>query len=280
MPEDEEKEIRRRAFWSGTITFGLVSVPVALFPGIRSERVSLRMTAPDGTPLRRRYFCPKEERLIEKEEIVRGYEIERDRFVVVTDEELEALEPKKSREIDLRRFVPVGQIDPMVCDRAYFFVPTGDSLKPYRLLARAMEKTGRAGVATFVMRGKEYLVAILSENGILRAETLRFFDEVRSPEEVGLSKPARDSTAGLDELRGEIQSATAETMDPREMEDEGSRQLLELVARKQKEGERVVHPPGEIPEREEGGGKVIDLMELIKRSIDTTESRGRRGRGG
>src|SRR5690606_22010540 len=99
-----------------------------------------------------------------------------DHFVVVTDEELEALAPEKSRDIDLRRFVDVGAIAPEMCERAYFLTPAGGSTKAYRLLAAAMERTGRAGIATFVMRGKEYLVAILAENGILRTETLRFAD--------------------------------------------------------------------------------------------------------
>jgi len=272
LPELEDQEIRTRAFWSGTITFGLVSIPVALFPGNRTQRVALRMLGPDGTPLKRRFYCPKEDRPIEREEIVRGYEYEKDKYVLVTDEELEALEPKKSREIDLRRFVPVDQIDPMYFDRAYFLAPTGDSQKPYRLLAEAMEKTGRAGIATFVMRSKEYLVAILSENGILRAETLRFADEIRTPEEVGLPPPIHVPESTVTEMDQEIQAAAAENLDLNEMEDRGSERLLALIERKKKAGEGVIHPQQDTMEDEEEGGEVIDIMEVLKRSIERAES--------
>jgi DNA end-binding protein Ku len=269
QPGEEGSKIRRRAFWSGVITFGLVSVPVALLAANRARKVSLRMTAPDGTPLKRRFFCPKEDRPIEREEIVRGYEYEKDQFVVVTDEELEALEPKKSQEIDLHRFVPIEQIDPMYFDRAYFFIPTGPSLKPYRLLAEVMEKTGRAGIATFVMRDKEYLIAILAENGFLRAETLRFSEEIRSPGDVGLPEPVRIGSKDLGGIQNEIQAATAKGIDRREMADEESERLLDLVERKVKTGEGVIHPGGgQDEEEEEEGGRVIDLMEVLKRSVE------------
>jgi len=269
QPGEEDKKIRRRAFWSGAITFGLVSVPVALLAANRPRKVSLRMTAPDGTPLKRRFFCPREDRPIEREEIVRGYEYEKDRFVVVKDEELEALEPKKSQEIDLHRFVPIEQIDPMYFDRAYFFIPTGPSVKPYRLLAEVMERTGRAGIATFVMRDKEYLVAILAENGILRAETLRFSEEIRSPEDVGLPEPVRPASKEMGAIHKEILAATAKVIDWREMADEESKKLQDLVERKMKTGKGVIHPQGEWrEEEEEEGGKVINLMEVLKRSLE------------
>src|SRR6185436_16804809 len=114
------------------------------------------------------------------------YEIAKDKYVVVTDEELERLEPEKSRDIDLRHFVKAEEIAPMYFEHAYFLAPAGGSLKAYQLLAETMERKGRAGLATFVMRDKEYIVAILAENGILRAEILRFPDEIRTPKEIGL----------------------------------------------------------------------------------------------
>lgn len=284
MPDRRPDKIRSGAFWSGTITFGLVSIPVDLFPANRTQRVSLRMLAPDGTPLRRRYFCPKENITVSREEIVRGYEVEKDRFVVVTDEELEALEPKKSREIDLRRFVPVEQIDPMYFDRAYFLVPTGDTQKPYRLLAGVMESTRRAGIATFVMRSKEYLVAIFSENGLLRAETLRFADEIRTPDDLGLPSRAEVPDAVVSEMDREIRAAAADALDPTELEDERSKALLNIIAGKIEAGEGVIQPPREVTEDEEEGGKVIDIMDVLKRSIEKAGSAAsdsaKRGGGG
>ncbi|MCF8060899.1 MAG: Ku protein [Deltaproteobacteria bacterium] len=267
MPESHEDLLRRRAFWSGTVTFGLVSVPVALLPGNRSGRVSLRMLAPDGTPLERRYVCPAEDRPVGPGEIVRGYEVEKGRFVVVSDEELDSLAPEKSREIDLRRFVPAGRISPFFFDRSYFLVPTGDARKPYRLLAETMERTGRAGVATFVMRSKEYLVAILARNGILRAVTLRFQDELRSPEEAGLPEPEEVSDSDLSAMEKAVRAASIKEIPKNDLEDADADRLLDLVRKKRKSGKDVIPLPEEAGEEKAGTGKVIDLMEILKRSM-------------
>src|SRR5262245_50640710 len=148
-PRDEDGELGPRSLWTGTISFGLVSVLVHVLPGNRTTRKSLRMLASDGTPLRRRYFCPKEDVALDWEDIVRGYEIEDGKYVVVTDEELEGLEPKKSREIELTRFVDLSAIDPMYFERAYFLAPGEGGGHAYRLLTDAMESTDKAGIATF-----------------------------------------------------------------------------------------------------------------------------------
>jgi len=266
LPTADAAEIRSHAIWSGVITFGLVSVPVALLPAQRSSRISLRMLAPDGTPLRRRYYCSKEERALNAEEIVRGYEIEKDRFVIIEDDELEALAPKRSKEIDLRRFVPLKQIDPAYFERAYFLSPLGETIKPYRLLAGAMEASGRAGIATFVMRGKEYLVAIISEKGILRAETLRFADEIRAPADIGLGRPASVSAKTLKMMTEEIRAGAARDLDMQELSDPYNRKLRLLIEEKRKRGEGILMPAGPVEEADEEG-KVIDLMEILKRSV-------------
>ena len=194
MPEEEsDQQTSTQPFWSGTISFGLVEHPGGSFPANRSSHVALRMLAPDGTPLRRRYYSSKTDRELAPEQMVRGYEIEKDKYVVVTDDELDKLEPEKSHDIDLRRFVNKDAIPPLYFERGYFLAPAEGSTKAYQLLAAVMEKTGRAGVATFVMRGKEYLAAIVAENGILRAETMRFKDEVRSPKDIGLPEKPKVS---------------------------------------------------------------------------------------
>src|SRR5262245_49870459 len=141
---------RPRSFWSGTITFGLVSVPVDLYPAAREERSSLRMLDEDGTPLRRQYWCPKEERPLSAEEIIRGVEVADGKWVTVTDEELEALEPEKTRDISLQRFVPRKELPPAYFETGYVLTPGGRSTKAYKLLAAAMEEADRAGIATFV----------------------------------------------------------------------------------------------------------------------------------
>ncbi len=188
VEEEELEDEQPHAFWSGIVAFGLVSLPVSLFPA-HSGKLALKMVDANGNLLKREFFCEHDNRALERDDIVRSYEIEKYHYVVVEDEELEALEPKRSREIDLKRFVPLSSINPVYFERAYYLVPDGDTTKAYRLLAKSMEDEQRAGIATFVMHGKDYLVAIIAEGGILRAETLRFHDELRTPEQVGL--PAR-----------------------------------------------------------------------------------------
>ncbi len=268
MPEsdafDAEQEPVTRSFWSGTITFGLVSIPVALYAANRSNRVSLRMVSPEGTPLNRRYFTTRDDRELDADEIVRGYEIEKDKFVIADDDELERLAPERTRDIDLRQFVKVEDIDPMYFERAYYLTPAGQSTKAYRLLARVMEETGRAGIATFVMRAKEYLVAIMAENGILRAETLRFADELRTPEVVGLPEPAKPDAAALRTMDREIGKRLEDALDPKELQDDSAERLLKVVRAKERSGEGVVH----VEEREaDGESDIIDLMEILKRRL-------------
>jgi DNA end-binding protein Ku len=266
--EDEfEQPAGLRSFWTGTITFGLVTVPVALYSATRPRGVALKMIGPDEAPVRRRYVCSKDGKVLDADEIVRGYEIEKGKYVVVTDDELEAIEPRKSREIDLRVFVDIDDIDPMYFERAYFLVPSGGTNKAYRLLAEVMEKKKQAGVATFVMRAKEYLVAIIAENGILRAETLRFADEVRKPEDIGLPKVVKPAAADVKKFETQI-SRHAKKMNLNELLDDYTERLEKLVAAKEKKKEDIVRAPEEADDAgEDGGGEVVDLLAVLSRSL-------------
>jgi DNA end-binding protein Ku len=252
-----------RPFWSGTLTFGLVSVPVDLYPGNRNNRAPLRMLSPEGEPLARRYYSEKTGRDLEDDEMVRGYEIEKDRYVVVTDEELERLAPEQSRDIDLRRFVSLEDIPPLYFDRSYFLAPGEGSEKAYKLLSQTMEKEKLAGVATFVMRGKEYLVAIFPENELLRAETMRFADEIRSPKEIGLPEKKTIPPATLKKFEKLIEKRSARQLSLKELKDEQTAKLLKLVEKKRKQHKDIVEV--ELPEHEQG--KAIDLMAALKMSL-------------
>jgi len=258
-----EEEASTRPFWSGTITFGLVSIPVNLFPANRSSRTSLRMLSPDGIPLSRRYFSPDSGKDLDDDQMLRGYQIAKDKYVTVTDEELERLEPEKSRDIDLRLFVKKEELQPIYFEHAYFLAPAGGSVKAYQLLAETMESSGRAGIATFVMRDKEYLVAILAEKGILRAETLRFADEVRSPKDIGLPKPARVPPATVRRFERIIEKKAANEISREELVDDQAERLMKLVERKRARHKDIVET--EVAERQPG--KVVDLMEVLKRSL-------------
>ncbi len=262
---EEEEQEQPHAFWSGVLAFGLVSLPVSLFPA-HSGKVSLKMVDASGALLRRQFFCDHENKPLEAEDIVRGYEIEKYHYVVVEDEELEALEPKKSREIDLKRFVPLSSINPIYFERAYFLVPDSDTNKAYRLLAKSMEDEQKAGIATFVMHGKDYLVAIIAEGGILRAETLRFHDELRTPEQVGLPARKAAEKKAVERMRTAIRKLTHKQLDPKQLSDEQSQSLMQRVEGKLKSGADVVKAPEEVPPAE-AASNVIDLMQVLKERL-------------
>lgn len=259
---EEEEQRGARPFWSGTLTFGLVSVPVDLYPGNRSNRTPLRMLGPEGTPLSRHYFSQKTGKDLDADAMIRGFEIDKDKFVVVTDEELERLAPDQSRDIDLRSFVPLEDIPPIYFDRSYFLVPSSGSEKAYRLLAETMDKSDLAGIATFVMRGKEYLVAIFAENGILRAETMRFADELRTPKDVALPEKKKIPAAAVKKFETIIKKHSG-TISLNTLKDEKAEKLLKLVAKKRASKKNVVRV--EVPERDEG--KVVDILEVLKKSL-------------
>src|ERR1041385_2360224 len=261
--EDNGNVRGARPFWSATLTVGLVSVPVDLHPPNRTNRGPLRMVRPEGEPLSRRYFSQKSGKELDDEDMVRGFEIDKDRYVIVTDEELERLAPEQSRDIDLRRFVPLADIPPVYFDRSYFLAPSEGSEKAYRLLARTMEKEKLAGVATFVMRGKEYLVAIFPENEILRAETMRFPDEIRSPKQVDLPEKKKVPAAAVKKFEKLIIKHSDKHLSLKEFKDEKTEHLMKLVEKKRKQHKDVV----KVEEPETGEGKVIDLMEVLKKSL-------------
>jgi DNA end-binding protein Ku len=271
-PKDDERPLGR-ALWSGSISFGLVSVPVELYSASRGAPAPLRLLGPEGRPLARQYVCPRDEEVVEPDELERGYEVRDGEFVVVTDEELEALAPRRSREIALERFVPRGDVDPAYCVKAYFLVPGAEQTKAYRLLAEAMERADRAGIAQFVMRGKAYAVAIFAERGILRAETLRFGDEVRSARDVGLPAPKKPSAAKVKAMAKRVRELAAPALDEEELRDEEVERLLERARRKHARGEDVVEAP-EAPIDDDEGGEVIDLVALLEQRM-----RGRKDAG-
>jgi DNA end-binding protein Ku len=252
-----------RPFWSGTLTFGLVSVPVTLYPGNRTNRAPLRMLGPGGEPLARRYYSQKTGDDLQDEDMVRGFEFDKERYVIVTDEELDRLAPEQSRDIDLRRFVPLDDIPPLYFDRSYFLAPGEGSEKAYRLLSQTMEKEKLAGVANFVMRGKEYLVAIFPENDILRAETMRFPDEIRTPKEIGLPEKKRVAATAVNKFEKLIEKHSRTRLSLDELKDEQTEKLLKLVERKRKQHKNVVEV--EVPEQKEG--QAVDLMEALKKSL-------------
>lgn len=270
QPTKEAKKSRpkgHRPFWSGTLTFGLVNVPVELFPGTRTSRVALRMLAPDGPPLARRFHCPEDDVDVPMDELLRGYKLDNGDYVVVSDEELEAASPEKSREIDLQQFVGIEQIPPRLFERTYYLTPAGDSNKAYRLLAQAMEQTDLAGIATFVMRGKEYLVAILSQGGILRAVTLRFGDEIRMPDDIGLPKVKKGDAKSKAKFTKIIKSHAAKDLASIDLSDEYAKLVEQLAKRKRRKHDNVITVDEAAEDEIEETGEGVDLLDTIRQSL-------------
>jgi DNA end-binding protein Ku len=263
IDNEEGEGGQARPFWSGLLSFGLVSIPVDLIPAHRSSGSTLRMLDADGTPLARRYYCPADEQEVDAAHLVHGHELDNGKVVVVTDEELEALAPKKSREIDLRRFVDRDGIDPLYFERSYFLAPGAESGKAYRLLSAVMEKSRRAGIATFVMRDREYLVAIFSDGGLLRAETLRFAAEVRSSADVGLPKPVRVEAKVLQKLTRAVEGLEEKRWVSSEVVDAHAA-IRELAMKKFQQKKDIVQA-GEGASA--SGAQVIDLMEVLRKSL-------------
>jgi DNA end-binding protein Ku len=240
---------------------------VSLFPATRGTTLRLRMVDAQGSFLERRFFGADGDTALDAEDLVRGYELEKDCFVTIEDDELEALDPEKSREIDLAEFVDLDALSPLYFERAYFLVPDGSTTKAYRLLAETLAQEERAGIATFVMRGKEYLCAIIAERGILRAETLRFADEIRSPEAIGLPPRVAADAAAVAKFAKAIKALNAKTLDRAELEDGRSARIVKLAEKKLRSGTDVVLADDDAGDVEESSTNVVDLMEVLKERL-------------
>jgi DNA end-binding protein Ku len=265
-PRDEivAAQANGRPFWSGTISFGLVSIPVNLFPATRENRVAFRTLGPDGEPLKRDYYSPKTGQDVEDAETVRGYETPAGNIVSITEEELERLAPEKSRDISLRLFVSRNEISPLYFEKGYVLTPADKTGKAYRLLAEIMEDSQRVGIATFVMRGKEYLVAILARNGILCAQTMRFSDEVRKPSGLGLPKRKRLPSTAVERFQTALERLSKNTLDLGEMRDKHAERMLKFIRKKSAKHQNVV----ETESARKGPAEIVDLMEVLKRNLN------------
>ena len=268
--DQESSSARVRSLWSGTITFGLVSIPVDLLSAVRPRQTAMKLVDKAGHALGRQYHCSKEGKKVDYDDLVRGYETDDGKMVVITDEEFESVAPEMSADIELRSFVPLEQIPPLYFQKPYFLAPAGKSAKAYTLLAATMQKTGRVAIGSFVMRGHEYLVAIVSDNGVLRADTLRYSDEIRTPETIGLPKRSKVAAAKVTQFTKAIDELTRDALDMSELQDREAEELQELAVSKKEHRDDVIHPTGAEEEDAEavaGGAKIIDLMEVLRKSL-------------
>ena len=247
---------------SGTISFGLVSIPVRLYTAASPAGVSFnQLHGVCGSRIRQQTFCPKCNKTVERSELVRGYEFAKDQYVQVKDDELKALEGEASKIIYIAEFVPLSEVDPIYFEKTYYLGPDKGGEKPYRLLADAMEKAGQVALAKYVMRGKESLVLIRPAQGGLMLHTMYFADEVRNFDEVDKGQSAKIKDGELDLALQLINGLASESFSPDRYADEYRHRVLGMINQKV-EGQEVTVSEPAAPR-----AQVIDLMEALKESL-------------
>jgi DNA end-binding protein Ku len=254
-----------RAIASATVSFGLVTIPVKLFPATQptGAGISFNLLHKDcGTRLKQQYICPKDEVIVSREEMVKGYEFAKDQYVTFTTEELKALEEKATQTVDIAEFVPLDKVDPVYFDKPYYLAPEKGGEKAYHLLAEVMRDTGRCALAKYAARGKMYLVLVRPVEEGLAMQQLLYADEVRKIGDIEIPK-TEVKDAELKLARQLIEQQASEAFDPSAYKDE-VKQRIESAVQKKVEGQEITMTE----EAPQGGGQVIDLMEALRASLE------------
>ncbi len=248
---------------SGTISFGLVSIPIKLYAATTSASVSFNLLhGRCGSRIRQQQFCPQCNAVVDRSELVRAYEFAKDQYVRVSEEELKSLEGEASKTIDISEFVPLDKVDPIYFERTYYLGPDKGGEKPYRLLSDAMTHSEQVAVARFVMRGKENLVLIRAAQGGLMLHTMYFADEVRSFSEIdkGQSAKIRDNEIALAVQL--IEGLASDDFKPENYRDEYRDRVMQMI-----EGKVAGKEITTVPAPEPRSSKVIDLEEALRQSL-------------
>jgi DNA end-binding protein Ku len=255
-----------RAIWSGSISFGLLNVPVKLYSAVARRGISLReIRESDGARIRHRRVAEGTDEEVPYEKIVKAFEISKDRYVPLSKEEMASLDPKKSRAIEVQDFVDLAEIDPIYFDSPYYLGPAEGAGRAYSLFAEAMEGSGKVAIARFVFRNKEHLAAIRPADGVLTLTTMRFADEVVPSSELDEVLPAEKPEVAKREVQmaEQLIESLTRSFDPSTYRDEYREELLAMIERKAAGEEIVAAPEGD--EREET--KAPDLMAALEESI-------------
>jgi len=256
-----------RAIWSGSISFGLLNVPVRLYSAVSKQTVRFReLREGDGSRVKHKRVAESDGKEVPYEKIVKGYEYAPDQYVILTKDELSELDPKRTRAIEIQDFVDLDDIDPIYFEQPYFLGPDKGAERAYALLVQAMTEARKVAVARFVLRNKEHLAAIRPLDDTLTLTTMRFHDEVSSPDDLdddvfGDEKPKKPEKRELEMAKQLIESLTSD-FDPDKYRDEYREELLDLLQKKA-EGEEVVSAPTEEPKPT----KAPDLMAALEESL-------------
>ncbi len=253
-----------RTIWNGSLSFGLVTIPVGLAVAQQRRDVSFRTLHREcGTPIKQKRWCPLHERDVEADELVKGWEFAKGQYVVVEEADLEAVELRRSRSIELVRFVPLDQVDPLYFDRAYYLAPASDEVgrRPYALLLQALRDTAMAAVGKFVLWGKENLCLVRPLDGALVLELLYYAEDVRPVQEIVEAVGEMDIQEPELAMARQLVESLAGAFDPEDYENEHRRELRAMLEAKVA-GQEIVQPEP-VPE----AAPVVDLVEALKQSI-------------
>jgi DNA end-binding protein Ku len=261
-----------RPIWSGAISFGLVNVPVKLFSAVSQQDVRFhQLHSKDHARIKQKRVCSADGEEVPFEDVVKGYEVAPDTYVVVEPDELAALDPKATQTIDIEEFVDLDQIDPIFYEHPYYLVPDKRAAKAYALLTEAMLRTNKVALARFVMRTKQYLASVRPAGPVLVLSTMLYADEVVPAERLDDLPEASDdqelSERELTMAASLIDSLSAERFEPEKFHDTYREQVLELIERKAA-GETIVMPPP--PDQ---GGRVLDLMSALEASVKAAKEK-------
>jgi DNA end-binding protein Ku len=258
-----------RSIGSLTVSFGLVAIPVKLYTATQSANtISFNLLhGKDGSRLKQQYVCQKEGVVVERDEIVKGYEFAKDQYVRFSPEEIKALEEVGTHSVEISEFVPIESVDPVYYDKTYYLAPDKGAAKPYALLTEALKQTGRCAVGRWATRGKGYIVILRPIGDVLAMQQLHYAADVRPASEVEVPKP-EVKPAELKLAQQLIDQQAGEGFDPTAFKDETRARIEAAIQKKVEEGTEISvteRPP-------EGDGKVIDLMDALRASLERTES--------
>jgi DNA end-binding protein Ku len=258
-----------RSIWNGTIAFGLMTVPVKLHTATESKTVHFReVHLDDGARIEHRRFCSKEDKEVPYKEVVKGYEVAQDEYVVLDKEEISAAAGDGAHRIDVEHFVDAEQIDPVFYDKTYYLGAGKDGGQAYRLLLDALEQTGRAGIGRFTFHDREYLTAVRARDGVLVLHTLRFADELVPGPDIDVAEPSRGPGKREVDMAARLIDTLHERFRPERYEDEYRQAVLAVIERKAK-GEEI--RAEEEPAAEDQG----DLMAVLQASLEGAKKGGR-----
>lgn len=257
-----------RAIWKGSISFGLVNIPVGLYAAESRDEIHFKLLdRRNQSPIHYKRVSEESGREVPWEETVRGYELDNGKYVVLSDEDLKRASPEATQTIDITDFVDLEEVSPLYFDRPYYLAPEKKGAKAYALLREVLRRTGKAGIAKVVIRTRQYLAAVVARGDVLTLELMRYAHELRDPAELDVPRGKQGVSAREVEMAQRLVEGMVEPWRPEKYKDDYRQDLMKMIEKRAKAGQLDASPePAPRPER--ASGKVVDLMALLKRSVE------------